>query len=255
LIFSLIRRDDDLILVFAIQCVAWLVLLGLAAGALRRLGIVPLFPQWPLLLRLGRQSIDYFGSRAATSFYTTLPTLVVAFSGNTGQIALFAAAEKILRAMQLLSYPLIDAIYPWMIRFRDTAFFVKVAAAYMAAAAVGALLVAFFATDLLTACFGRGYEQGTLLLQVLMVVVPINAGAMIVGYPFLEAFGRGAVANRSVQIGAVFFACAIPFIMSIGSVSALVVAILILVTEGIVLAIRARAVMDIAGGFRVAGRE
>lgn len=255
LIFAFVRREDDLALVFAIQCVAWLSLLALASRSLWRSGIVPALPSRLLLFQLGRQSLDYFGSRVAASLYTTLPTVLVSVSGNTAQIALFSAAEKILRAMQMLSYPLIDAIYPWMVHFRDTSFFVRVAGAYIATAALGALLIALFAADVLAVCFGHGYEQGTLLLQVLMVVVPINAAAMIMGYPFLEAFGRGSMANRSVQIGAAFFACTFPVIVAAGSASALVVASLILATEGIVLAIRTRVVLEIFGSFRRVGRE
>ncbi len=255
LTFAFVRREDDLALIFAIQCVAWMSLLALAFKSLWRSGIVPALPSRSLLHKLGRQSLDYFGSRVAASLYTTLPTLLVSMSGNTAQIALFSAAEKILRAMQMLSYPLIDAMYPWMVRFRDTSFFVRVAGAYIAITALGALLIGLFAADVLALCFGRGYAQATLLLQVLMIVVPINAGAMIMGYPFLEAFGRGAMANRSVQIGAVFFACTFPVIVAMGMTSALVVAFLVLATEGIVLAIRARVVVETFGSFRRDGRE
>lgn len=255
LTFAFVRREDDLALIFAIQCVAWISLLAFALRSLRHSGIVPALPSRSLLHKLGRQSLDYFGSRVAASLYTTLPTVLVSMSGNTAQIALFSAAEKILRAMQMLAYPLIDAMYPWMVRFRDTSFFVRVAGAFIATMALGALLIALFAAEVLAVSFGRGYEQGALLLQVLMIVVPINAGAMIMGYPFLEAFGRGSAANRSVQIGAVFFACAFPVIVTVGSVSALVVAFLILATEAVVLAIRTRVVLEIFGRFRIVGRE
>lgn len=184
-----------------------------------------------------KDGLEFFWSRLAVSIYTSLSTIVVGTSSPL-QAGLYAASEQIYKAGQNVTAPINTAMFPYMARNKDWYLFFKLFFISLTVLIIGSLIIAYYATPLLTFLFGEEFAQATPILYTFIITVNISYIAVTFGYSAFSALGRNDIANKSVIYGAVSHIMIISLLFISSNIYALSVAITVLLTEILISAIR-----------------
>jgi len=205
--------------------------------AYRSFGIRPCRPSIGRLWSCFKDSTQFFLSRVSVSIYTSSNTFFLGLFTNTGTVGYYCAAEKLYLGSQGVYRPLANAIYPYMAKDKDKRFYKNVFSLSIVLNSVFCVLLFVFSRQLTALLFGSDFEKSILVLRIfsasLLVVVP----SILLGYPFLAALGFARYANGSVIAGSLFHLAGLVVISQL-YMDAPVVATLVVLTEGIVLALR-----------------
>ncbi len=236
-IFLLIKKGSDYSLAALLNSMGFI-----SAGivslyiALKKFDITILMPSWKSITECLSKSFYFFLSRISLSIVTATNTVVLGIFTNNAITGYYAAADKIVQAVEALTQPLVMAIYPYISRTRNKRFFKRV---FYCSTILGMLLfIVFFLYNkpIIFLLLGNQYEPTANVMKIFSFVFPISFTSILLGLPFLAAMGHTKYFNMSVVIGSIAhiigLMCVIP-IINIYSVT--IVAIL---TKTFILSIR-----------------
>jgi len=237
-VFIFIRRPSDYLYVPLLQSMGTLTAGLISQWIIRtRFNVKFHLPPMRTIYRTFRDSTQFFLSRVSVSIYTSSNSFFLGlFAGNTA-VGYYSAAEKLYTAAQGLYSPLMQVTYPYMAKTRNRAFHRKVLrySLILNTLLCGGIII--FAPTIITILFGSQYIPSVNVLRFLAVALMVVIPSMLIGYPFLAVFGQQRYANGSVIIGSiahlVMLLAVSPFM------NIYIVACLVIITETIVLAIRA----------------
>jgi PST family polysaccharide transporter len=232
---------------------AWIVILvwGLShvVGAILAIwrvyteGYTILLPDRSKLLSVFRESSQFFASRVAVSLYTSASTVVVGIAGGVVSAAQYSVCEQLYKGGQSLTAPLNQALYPYMAKNRDLSLFYKVLMVVGSLILLGCFSLSFFSADILVVFFGEEYREASVVLMVFLAVNVVNFFGVSFGYPAHAATGDVSFANTSVVFGAVLHILLLFTIFILDDISAVSVAVAVLITESMVMTTRMYHVM------------
>lgn len=237
LVLQLIRSPEDAVTV--IYCWSAAQVIGLLAS-LYFMYSAGYRVSWPSLQTVRHEFVDgaqFFWSRLAVAVYTSASTLVVG-SQSAAQAAQFAVCEQIYKAGQNVTSPINNAMFPYMAKNKDWKIFYKILFIAGITMTTGCLVLAYYATPLLTILFGDEYGTATPVLLIFLCTTIINYFGVTFGYSAFSALGRVEIANISVIVGAIIHAATLYLIYTNIEITAITVALSILITESIVMCIR-----------------
>lgn len=237
LVLQLIRSPEDAVTV--IYCWSAAQVIGLLAS-LYFMYSAGYKVSWPSLQTVRHEFVDgaqFFWSRLAVAVYTSASTLVVG-SQSAAQAAQFAVCEQIYKAGQNVTSPINNAMFPYMAKNKDWKVFYKILFIAGITMTTGCLVLAYYATPLLSILFGEEYGTATPVLLIFLCTTIINYFGVTFGYSAFSALGRVEIANISVIVGAIIHAATLYLIYTNVEITALTVALSILITESIVMCIR-----------------
>lgn len=200
------RHDGELVLVFYVLAAA------ASTGGLTLLMFRRARPALPTAsgsraaLRAGR---TLFAGTGATALYTGANAFLLGLVLPTAQVALFAAAEKIVRAGTRILGLMVQAVYPRvavLVKRGATARARRLSLTSLAIfggtalAAGGALAAA--APTVIRVVFGPRFEAAVPVLRILALVLPLNVVGVVLSTQWLLPHGR----DRRVT-GVLVFAC------------------------------------------------
>lgn len=186
-----------------------------------------------------RESSLYFVSRIASTFYSSLNTMVLGFiAPGSVELGQFTACNNTVNAGKSISSPVADSMFPYMIRTKNYRLLFKVILMGEVVLVPVCAMAGMLAPDLCELLFGYGYRESGVLLRVLIALVPIALASYLLGFPALSPMGKAGVANSSVVAGAVAQVVMLAFLYLTGRLNALAVCVATVVAECIVLAIR-----------------
>lgn len=180
LIVWLVRDGGDGELVLALYVLSSAVsALALTTLMFRRVKIVR--PTLAGSLEALRGGSTLFAGTGATAFYTGANVFLLGLIVPAAQVAVFAAAEKVVRAGNRVLGLMAAAVYPRVSLLLNRG---KVARAnrlatlsvllFGGAALVSGGLVAIFADVIVAVVFGPGFEEAAALLRILSILLPLN---------------------------------------------------------------------------------
>ncbi len=237
LVLQLIRSPEDAVTV--IYCWSAAQVIGLLAS-LYFMYSAGYRVSWPSLQTVRHEFVDgaqFFWSRLAVAVYTSASTLVVG-SQSAAQAAQFAVCEQIYKAGQNVTSPINNAMFPYMAKNKDWKVFYKILFIAGITMTTGCLVLAYYATPLLAILFGDEYVTATPVLLIFLCTTIINYFGVTFGYSAFSALGRVEIANISVIVGAIIHAATLYLIYTNVEITAMTVALSILITESIVMCIR-----------------
>jgi polysaccharide transporter, PST family len=152
---------------------------SLTALMLRRVGVrLPSRADSLAALRRGR---TLFVGTGATAFYTGANVFLLGLIVPTAQVAIFAAAEKVVRTGNRVLGLMAAAVYPrvsLLLRQGDTARANRLSTLsvllFGGAAVVLAGLILVFARLIITIVFGTAFEHAVPLLRIMALLLPLN---------------------------------------------------------------------------------
>lgn len=249
-IFSLVHRKADYRLAAALQAS------GLVIAGLLSLVIIPRMVSvrlyWPGFVKLRQVAIDgwhVFLSTAAISLYTSSNVFFLGLLTNPTAVGYFAAAEKLIRAVQGLITPVSQAVYPHVAelssRSRDAAFaFIgKLLRIQGAATLVASMLLLALAGPVVHLLLGENFQESVRLVE-WMSALPFVIGLSnvfgiqtMLNFDMKQRFSRILLASGLINIGLI-----IPLAHWMGAEGA---AISVVLSEIIVTALMALALLRI----------
>lgn len=146
----------------------------------------------------------------SVAFYTTLNVLLLGFYASAGEVALFAAAEKLLRFLVRTWEPLNRLFYPQAVRVMQfdgqsgLIFFVR--RLFWSYVAMAFLLIFFmyqYSDALLLGLLGEHFSNSIDLLHILLLAVPMIAMSNVLGMIYLLPTGRDKIFNTIIMSGGV----------------------------------------------------
>ena len=116
-IFALIHQPDDYLLAATIQASTSIFAGAIALIMLRQLTSIRwMWPGWKYTWEVMADGWQVFLSTAALSLYTNTNTVILGLLINPTAVGYFAAAERLIRAVQGLLSPVSQSVYPYLAR-------------------------------------------------------------------------------------------------------------------------------------------
>jgi PST family polysaccharide transporter len=195
-IFALVREKEDYWMVPALFSSGYIAV-GFYALYIAKKKMGVRF-SWPPMGAVGAQLKDgyhVFLSGLATNVYTVSSTFILGLFTNNLVVGHFAAAEKLIQAINGLYLPVSQALYPFLNkkiendRQAGLAFVRKVAGLVGGGMTLISALLFIFAPVIVRVMFGAGFEESVLLLRILAVVPVFVALGNVLGIHIMLNIG------------------------------------------------------------------
>lgn len=255
-VFTLLARLMIVIATFALvhEATDYHLAAGLQAGTLVLAGImvwialpriVTIRWQWPGLAELRRVMAEGWHVFVASFAGNAANSSNIFFLGLVSSPAIvgyFAAAEKLIRAVQGLIYPVSQAAYPHVTGLlkisRDKAlqFIAKLTWVFALGAAASSLGLFILADQITWLLYGDGFQETAELIRALSIIPFLIALNNILGAQVLVQFGLSRLLSTSTMIPTLLHIALLYFVAA--EFGAMGVAMIIVFTETLMLAVR-----------------
>lgn len=201
-------------------------------------------------LSMIKQSTTYFFSNIATTAFGAFNTILIGIVMTNDQIAIWSVALYVIAAILALYTPIVDGIYPHMIRTKSLQFIKKTLMIFMPIVLGGSILLYFLSNLAISIFAGEQYDEAVVVLKLLIPVLIFSFPAMILGWPSLGVIRKEKEVMISTVITAVVQILGLLVIAYIGKLSLVIVAIYRSSTELLMLGIRAWYVIKFRDEFK-----
>lgn len=189
LIFCLIKSDEDLVLMGVIEILGSLIAAGCSMIEIVKLKLQFIIPSFKQCLHILFDSLSYFMSNFSTTAFTLMVTFLVGLYLDSSNVAFWSLALQIVVGIQSFYTPILDALYPAMIREFRFALIKKVLNIVMPVIIIGCVFIYFFGGDIIKVIAGERYLVSAHILNYLIPLLIISFPAMLFGWPVLGALG------------------------------------------------------------------
>jgi PST family polysaccharide transporter len=210
LTFAFVRDEGDGWRFLALWAVTT-VLSSLLVNTLMYRDIPFAWPRWSDAISALREGWMLFVGFAAVSMYTAGNIVLIGLFVPSAQVAHFAAAERVIRAMTRFVAPLVNSVYPRMaylvatdawaraLRLRRASVWAVGGFGVTGAAALWAL-----APPIVKILYGSEFEESVGLLRVLCLVLPLIGLSGVLGSAWLLALSKDrTVTGITMMVAAV----------------------------------------------------
>lgn len=186
-----------------------------------------------------KNSSHFFLSRVSVSIYTSSNVFVLGLFTNNTIVGYYSVAEKLYSALQSALQPLNQALYPYIAKQRNTVLFKKIFKIALLFNFIGVIVLSVYGQSIFHILFGKTIGTESLkVFNILLIALLVVTPSILLGYPFLAALGFPKYANLSVVIGSIFHISGLFFLVLMNCISASYVALLVVLTETLVLSCR-----------------
>lgn len=238
-IFIFIRGETDFVYVPLINSLGFIVA-GLLSLFLifRDFKVKFVIPETNFLWETFKDSTQFFLSRASVSIFTSSNVFFLGLFTNNVLVGYYSAAEKLFGAAQGLYTPLIQTLYPFMSHKKNKAFFKKIFKLSVSINVIFCIVLFIMSGFIINLLFGNNFQESANVLKIFSIALLIVTPAQLLGYPYLAALGYPKYANVSVILGSVFHLIMLIILVVTVYLNIYSVAILVCITNLIVLLIR-----------------
>lgn len=235
LVVALVNEESDYILVPVADGCAHAVALAVSLRLLHGSGYRVARPRRRDLAYTARMTSGFFGSRLASTAYSSTGVLLLGLVATPAAVAVYSLAEQAYRAIQSVFYPVVQSLYPFMAKERDLRVLIKVAAGCVIVALLGSIVGFLTVPLLLSWLFAAEWSGAAPVIDVFLVAIVVHVLTVMAGYPLAAAVRRFDVANRSVVYGACVYAVGAAVLIATEAATPLRFALLLTAAEAYVL--------------------
>ena len=150
-----------------------------------------------------KDSFVYFMSNFATTAFTLLNTLIIGIMLTKADVAYWNVAMQLITAVQALYAPIINSVFPTMIKERDLKLIHKILLIYMPLIFVGCGMILILGDWAVSLVFTRSYLMSSKLLKYLIPVLIFSFPSMLYGWPCLGPINKQGSATWTTILSAV----------------------------------------------------
>lgn len=238
LTFIFVKGDNDLFLIPILDILGSIVAIIWIVFELRKLGVKVERPDIKECVNVIKESSVYFLSNVASTSFNVFNTVIAGIVLTSTEIAYWSVCMQIINAVQALYTPISDAIYPEMIRNRNLSIIKKVIKIIMPIISIGCVIMFIYGKLALWILGGAKYVQAFTTLRALIPVLFFGFLAIILGWPSLGAIGKIKETTTSTVIASLFQILFVFFLMTIGKLTLVMMAVARSLTEVLMFVIR-----------------
>ena len=228
LIFSCIKKADDYILYPTFNAISCLTTAGIGAFFMKKYFNIKLqIPSWNDIVETIKYSSEFFITKVAIALYRQTNAFVLGIMCTTTAVAYYVAADKMYWGLLSLYFTFINALFPYMSKNKDIAFFKKMIK-YLIILAVGTSLFLCLTSKLIIlSFFSAKYTEAVHILQIFSLSFAAYVFVDTLGFPLLGAFGYVKETNWGYIIGGIYNLIGLLLLYTFNNINITSVAILV----------------------------
>ncbi|MDY6229128.1 MAG: oligosaccharide flippase family protein [Clostridium sp.] len=191
-------------------------------------------------IELIKESSVYFISNFATTAFGALNTLLIGIAMDSTQVAYWSVALQLIAAVNAMYSPIVNGIYPQMVREKSLLLIKKILYIFMPIVIVGCIVFFISAKFIVLIVSGEEYLYSVTVLRYLIPILLISFPVMVTGWPTLGAIGKAKETTITTTVTAVAQVLGLIVLMLINKFTLINVAILRCLTELLMLILRVR---------------
>lgn len=238
LIILLVKKDSHVLLIPVFDLLSSLVAILYTWTKIKELNILIRFESLKKSIFMIKESLTYFLSNVATTAFGAFNTLLIGMVMSNDQVALWSVALYVISAINTLYSPIVNGIYPNMIRTKSIQFIKKTLLIFMPIVIIGSVLLFLLSDFVIFVMAGEQYAQASLILKLLIPVLVFSFPSMILGWPTLGVIGKEKEVMFTTVITAIVQVSGLLLIVYIREISLIQVAFFRSITELLMLLLR-----------------
>lgn len=160
------------------------------------------FPQIKEVVKIFRDTIPFFVSRFASTFYQALNVIIIGrIYGVAPEVGYYTSSDKVIMLVKMGSSPIADSLYPYMLNNKDYKLIKKFLVCVMPIITIGVIIVGIFAEPICVFVFGTEYAEVGIILRLLLPIAWVILPTYILAFPVMSPLGLVKYANLSNIIG------------------------------------------------------
>ena len=235
-----VKGDGDILLMPIFEIIATIVAIGMAWIELKKMNVKIRFRFKAIKDGLAclKRSLTYFFSNFATTAFSVLNTLIIGLFLTEADVAYWALAIQMAGVIQGLYDPIINSVFPVMIRKKDMSIIHKILKIYIPLIVCGCVFIIVAGDPVVTFVFGKDYQQSSFLLKCLTPLLLVSFPAMLYGWPCLGAIDKQKQATWSTITAAIVQVVGLCILIAINQFTLIGVVIVRNLTECVLMVIR-----------------
>lgn len=203
LTFVLVHGNGDMLWIPVLDIIGSLAAAVWVTCERRMLGIRLCLPSISRAMKKLRESAVYFASNLATTVFGALTTVLIGIFMSTTDVAYWSVSMQLVSAVQIMYNPIVDGVYPEMVRSRDIRYIRKMLLIFMPVVVVGCAFCVFAAEYILRIVCGPQYIAAGDVFRMLVPVLLFSFPAMLIGWPVLGSIEKQREVTKTTVIAAV----------------------------------------------------
>lgn len=160
--------------------------------------------EFSFIKNLIKDSFLFFVSRAASTAYQALNTIILSFIyGSSPIIGYYTSADKLISLGKTASGPIADSLYPYMIKQKNYKLVKKILFIFMPIIIIGVTTIFILAEPICIWLFGSEYAGAGNVLRCLLPILLVILPTYILCFPVMVPLGLSKWANMSNVVGMV----------------------------------------------------
>ena len=160
--------------------------------------------EFSFIKNLIKDSFLFFVSRAASTAYQALNTIILSFIyGSSPIIGYYTSADKLISLGKTASGPIADSLYPYMIKQKNYKLVKKILFIFMPIIIIGVTTIFILAEPICIWLFGSEYAGAGYVLRCLLPILLVILPTYILCFPVMVPLGLSKWANMSNVVGMV----------------------------------------------------
>ena len=200
-----VKGNSDIYLIPLFDTIASLIAVIMVYFQLKKLNISISFNIVRIKQALSnlKKSFVYFLSSFSTTAFSLLNTLIIGILLTKEDVAYWNIAMQLVTAVQALYAPIINSVFPTMVKERSLRLIHKILLIYMPLIFVGCGCILLLGDWLVTLVFTKQYIISSKILKNLIPVLILCFPSQLYGWPCLGAIDKQKQATASTVISAV----------------------------------------------------
>lgn len=239
LTFIFVKSDGDIIWIPVLEIISSVMAIILILFEINRMEVRIRRTNMRNSINKLRQSAIYFFSNMATTVFSALNTILIGLFLSKEDIAYWNLCIQIISTIQALYAPIIDGVYPSMIKTKEFSQIKKLFLAIMPVVLCGCIFTYMISEYVVLIVAGSKYIFASDILRTLVPVLFFGFPVMLLGWPTLGVIEQQRKVTQSTIISAVFQIVGWLWLASINQCSLVSIAVIRSVTEIVLFSIRA----------------
>lgn len=229
--FILVKNDNTIMWIPILDIIASILAIAMIIYDLKKREIKIYRVKIKVSIQKLKLSLIYFLSDFATTAFGALNTLIIGIMLTNDKIALWSVSMTVIGAIMSMYSPIINGIYPSMVKSKNLGIIKKVAVIFLPIIFVGTVITYILSPLALKIIGGEEYIIATNILRSLTPLLFISFISMLVGWPTLGAIDKSKEVTTTTVITAALQIIGIAILIIIGKFDLIEIAILRVLTE------------------------
>lgn len=238
--FILVKSDADILLIPLLDIFSSLVAIAFVIKEVKRNEIKIVVSSLKDIFQYIKQSAVYFISDMAGTTFGALNTLLIGIYLEAIEVAYWNVAIQIVNAIQTLYNPIMNGIYPEMVKTKSLSMIKKILCLFIPIIVIGCIASYFLADIAILIVGGQKYLAAASVFRAMIPVLLFSFPAMLFGWPTLGAINKVKETTVTAIITAVLQVVGLGTLIIIGQFDLIKIALLRGCTEFIMLMLRVR---------------